>query len=178
MSSKPCFNEVVEQISAEDTRYGAEVYHFVREGLEFTLKSLKRHQQGMNRHVSGQELLGGLRDFALREYGPMTKSVLAEWGVRSCEDFGQVVFNLVNKGVLGKNEADSPNDFKNGFDFEEAFVKPFAPQRPVRRRSPRAAKRQSGSRTRGAKPLGAPQPGRTGASPANTSGSTAQNSSS
>lgn len=122
------FAEVVEQICEKDTRYAADAYHFVQEGLNHTLKSLKRGGQHAHRHVSGQELLSGLRDFALKEYGPMSKAVLNEWGIRTTDDFGQVVFNLVNSSVLGKNENDSPNDFKNVFTFDDAFVKPFAPR--------------------------------------------------
>jgi uncharacterized repeat protein (TIGR04138 family) len=121
------FAEVVENICAGDTRYSLDAYHFVEEGLNHTLKSLKRGGH-THRHVSGQELLHGLRDFALKEYGPMSKAVLNEWGVKTTDDFGQVVFNLVNAGVLGKNETDSPNDFKNVFTFDEAFVKPFEPR--------------------------------------------------
>ncbi len=129
------FNEVVTQICGQDLRYSADAYHFVQEGLNHTLKSLKRG--GAHRHVSGQELLHGLRDFALKEYGPMSKAVLNEWGIKATDDFGQIVFNLVNSGVLGKNETDSPNDFKNVFTFDEAFVKPFAPRNtPLPRSSP------------------------------------------
>jgi uncharacterized repeat protein (TIGR04138 family) len=126
--SKLNFADVVEQICQDDHRYDAEAYAFVREGLDHTLKALKRHGQGVHRHVTGQELLLGLRDFALREFGPMSKSVLNDWGIRACEDFGQIVFNLVNSGILGKTDTDSPNDFKNGFNFDEAFCQPFRPK--------------------------------------------------
>jgi uncharacterized repeat protein (TIGR04138 family) len=122
------FAEVVEQICGKDSRFVEDAYHFVQEGLNHTLKSLKRGSQQAHRHVSGQELLQGLREFALKEYGPMSKAVLNEWGIKTTDDFGQVVFNLVNSGVLGKNETDSPNDFKNVFTFDDAFVKPFAPK--------------------------------------------------
>ena len=122
------FAEVVEQICEKDLRYSLDAYHFVQEGLNHTLKSLKRGGQHAHRHVSGQELLSGLREFALKEYGPMSKAVLNEWGIKTTDDFGQVVFNLVNASVLGKNETDSPNDFKNVFTFDDAFVKPFVPR--------------------------------------------------
>jgi uncharacterized repeat protein (TIGR04138 family) len=122
------FAEVVERICEQDLRYTSDAYHFVQEGLNHTLKSLKRGGQHAHRHVSGQELLHGLREFALKEYGPMSKAVLNEWGIKTTDDFGQVVFNLVNASVLGKNETDSPNDFKNVFTFDDAFVKPFVPR--------------------------------------------------
>lgn len=148
--SKLNFADVVLEICRKDSQYDAEVYSFVREGLDHTLKSLKRNgQNNGNRHVSGTELLNGLRDYALKEYGPMSKMVLNVWGVNSCEDFGRIVFNLVNSGVLGKTDADSPNDFKNGFNFDDAFVKPFEPRRDVQpaakgRRGTTAKKRSSG----------------------------------
>jgi uncharacterized repeat protein (TIGR04138 family) len=106
----------------------SDAYHFVQEGLNHTLKSLKRGGQHTHRHVSGQELLHGLREFALKEYGPMSKAVLNEWGIKTTDDIGQIVFNLVNASVLGKNDTDSPNDFKNVFTFDDAFVKPFVPR--------------------------------------------------
>jgi uncharacterized repeat protein (TIGR04138 family) len=141
------FSEVVEQICQKDSRYSPDAYHFVQEGLNHTLKSLKRGGQHAHRHVSGQELLHGLREFALKEYGPMSKAVLNEWSIATTDDFGQVVFNLVNSGVLGKNENDSPTDFKNVFTFEEAFVKPFAPRNAaahVRPMSSAKTKKRSG----------------------------------
>jgi uncharacterized repeat protein (TIGR04138 family) len=126
---KKDFPEVVTEICETDQRYNPETYAFVREGLDHTIKLLKKgNALGSKSHVTGQELLHGLRDFALREFGPMTKSVLNEWGVKNCEDFGAIVFNLVNAGVLGKTDSDSLNDFKSGFSFDEAFVKPFRPR--------------------------------------------------
>ncbi len=125
------FAEIVQEICGNDSRYSIDCYLFVREGLDHTLKHMKRGPApaGSARgHVTGRELLQGLRDYALAEFGPMSKSVLNEWGVKRCEDFGEVVFNLVRHGVLGKTESDSLNDFKDGFSFEEAFVKPFRPR--------------------------------------------------
>jgi uncharacterized repeat protein (TIGR04138 family) len=122
------FAEVVEQICEKDLRFSTDAYHFVQEGLNHTLKSLKRGGQHNHRHVSGQELLHGLREFALKEYGPMSKAVLNECGIKTTDDIGQIVFNLVNASVLGKNDTDSPSDFKNVFTFDDAFVKPFIPR--------------------------------------------------
>ena len=140
------FSEVVEQICDQDLRFSSDAYHFVQEGLNHTLKSLKRGGQHAHRHVSGQELLYGLREFALKEYGPMSKAVLNEWGIKTTDDIGQIVFNLVNASVLGKNETDSPNDFKNVFTFDDAFVKPFVPRNltaPVRKSRPKTKQRTS-----------------------------------
>ena len=119
-------DEVLDQILAKDSRYTREAYDFVGEALEFTMQLLKKPAQGPERHISGQDLLDGIRQYALRQYGPMAKEVLGHWGIRRCEDFGEIVFNLVEKQVLGRTEKDSRDDFKGGYDFDEAFVKPFA----------------------------------------------------
>src|SRR5271170_5668946 len=140
------FAEVVEQICEKDLRFSSDAYHFVQEGLNHTLKSLKRGGQHAHRHVSGQELLHGLREFALKEYGPMSKAVLNEWGIKTTDDIGQIVFNLVSASVLGKNDTDSPSDFKNVFTFDDAFVKPFVPRKlaaPARKSRPKTKKRTS-----------------------------------
>lgn len=121
------FTDAVDEIVRTDGRYNRETYYFVREGLDYTVKLLKHEQRRGPRHVSGQELLHGLRRYALDQFGPMAKTVLDHWGVRRCEDFGAIVFRLVDKGVLGKTDQDRPEDFSGGYDFDEAFVKPFQP---------------------------------------------------
>jgi uncharacterized repeat protein (TIGR04138 family) len=135
---KPGFEEAVDEIVRRDSRYDRDAYHFVREGLDFTVKMLKKNPQGppAHRHVSGQELLEGLRQFALDQFGPMSKTVLGHWGIKRCEDFGDIVFNMVEKGILGKTDQDRREDFKSGYSFEEAFVKPYLPTiRPAPRRA-------------------------------------------
>jgi uncharacterized repeat protein (TIGR04138 family) len=86
-----------------------------------------KQSKGKSRHVSGQELLEGIRQFALAQFGPMTMSVFAEWGIHSGADFGEIVFNLVESKLLSKTETDSQADFQNGYDFFEAFRRPFLP---------------------------------------------------
>ncbi|MFM1768712.1 MAG: hypothetical protein RJA22_1241 [Verrucomicrobiota bacterium] len=127
------FDESLESILAKDPRYPREAYLFLREALDHTTKHVVRQgREGArkeNRHVSGQELLEGIRLFALEQFGPMTLTVLHEWGIRRCEDFGEIVFNMVEANLLGKTEKDSRDDFKGGYDFEEAFRDPFLPRR-------------------------------------------------
>ncbi|MGA2278968.1 MAG: Minf_1886 family protein [Verrucomicrobiota bacterium] len=122
------FDEAVEQILARDSRYTREAYLFVREALDYTQKFVGKETRGQIRHVSGQELLGGIRQFALNQFGPMVVTVFEEWGVHSCRDFGEIVFNMVETGLLAKTEKDTRDDFQNGYDFTEAFLKPFWPQ--------------------------------------------------
>ncbi len=123
------FDAVLELIVEKDPRYHREAYHFLREALDYTQKAISQANKGKFRHVSGQELLAGIRAWALQQYGPMASVVLNEWGLHRCEDFGELVFGLVDAGVLSKTETDSRADFANGFDFEEAFRKPFQPAR-------------------------------------------------
>jgi uncharacterized repeat protein (TIGR04138 family) len=128
---KQSFIEAIEEIVQKDPRFDRDAYLFVREGLDFTVKMLKKNPSGppSHRHVTGQELLDGLRQFALEQFGPMSKTVLEQWGIKQCEDFGDIVFNMVEKGILGKTEQDSREDFKGGYSFDEAFVKPYRPAR-------------------------------------------------
>jgi uncharacterized repeat protein (TIGR04138 family) len=79
--------------------------------------------------VAGPELLEGVRLYALKEFGPMALTVFSYWGIEHCEDIGHMVFNLIGAGIFGKTEDDSIEDFKNVFDFHEAFVKPFEPEK-------------------------------------------------
>ena len=132
---KPTYEQALEQILQEDPRYSAQAYQFLREGLDYTIKALAKPVEGEGRHVSGQELLEGLRRFALQEFGPLAKTVLNKWGVTCCEDFGEIVFNLVNKGVLGKNENDSKNDFSFGYDFDVAFRRLYQPAKKTERKT-------------------------------------------
>ncbi|HOC56868.1 MAG TPA: hypothetical protein PKI20_14700 [Verrucomicrobiota bacterium] len=121
------FEQALATIQAKDPRYDREAYLFVREALEHTQKTIAKNPRGRIRHVTGQELLAGIRDFALQQFGPMTKTVLEEWGMRRCEDFGEIVFNMVAVGWLAKTSKDSRADFAGGYDFDDAFVKPFLP---------------------------------------------------
>ena len=108
--------KTMEGIVEKDKRYNAEAYNFVMEALHFTVKKLDKP-----RHVSGQELLGGIREYALEQFGVMTRTLFEHWGVRRTEDFGEIVFNMVEAGLMGKTGTDSKDDFKNGYDFSEVF---------------------------------------------------------
>ena len=85
-----------------------------------------------SRHVSGPELLQGLRIYALDQYGPLAKTVLESWGVSRCRDFGDIVFNLIEYNVFSKTESDRREDFSDIYTFDDAFVKPFQPSRRPR----------------------------------------------
>ena len=128
------FEQTLEKILQQDKRYSREAYGFVREALDYTQRIVAEKNEDKVRHVSGQELLEGSRQYALQVFGPMAMLVLAEWGITKCEDFGELVFNMVESGLLAKTQKDSRDDFKGGYDFEEAFRRPFAPSDPVKSR--------------------------------------------
>jgi uncharacterized repeat protein (TIGR04138 family) len=115
-------------LAGRDQRYDIEAYLFVQRALAALLDKI-----GRRRHVSGAELLEGVRELALREYGPLSRDVLAHWGVTACADFGEIVFGMVEAGLLSKTDQDSREDFRGGYDFREAFESPFLPAPPARK---------------------------------------------
>ena len=121
------FAEALDSIVASDSRYQRDAYLFLRDALDFTTKQQKKTKGASVRHVAGPELLEGVRQYALKEYGPMAMTVFSYWGVRRCEDIGHMVFNLIGAGIFGKTEEDSMDDFRSVYEFDDAFVKPFAP---------------------------------------------------
>ena len=130
------FAEIVDLICKEDPRFDKKAYEFVRQGLDHTVKELRKKETSKterSRHVSGPELLHGIRVFALDQYGPLAKTVLNAWGLKRCRDFGDIVFNLIEYNVFAKTEKDRPEDFSEIYSFEDAFVKPY---QPSKRRAP------------------------------------------
>lgn len=119
------FSEALDSIIATDPRYSRDAYVFLRDALDFTTKQQKKIKGITVRHVSGPELLEGVRQYALKEFGPMVMTVFAYWGLHACEDIGHMVFNLIGAGIFGKTDEDSIEDFKGVYQFTDAFVKPF-----------------------------------------------------
>ena len=125
------FDDVLDRMVEQNPRYRRDAYLFLREALEFTQKAISKTNRNLVRHITGQELLNGIREYALALYGPMTITVLEEWGITACEDFGNMVFLMVENNLLRKTEQDSPDDFKKGYSFDEAFRQPFRPARKI-----------------------------------------------
>ncbi len=121
------FDEPFARIQAKDNRYQRDAYAFVREALEFTQRSIHKEGQRGGKHISGQQLLAGIREYALQQFGPMAKTVLEEWGIHRCEDFGEIVFNMIDVDWFAKTSKDSRADFAGGYSFDDAFLKPFLP---------------------------------------------------
>lgn len=125
------FAEAVNVLTEADPRFHADAYFFLREALDHSVKFRKR-QTGESGHVSGQQLCEGFRQLALKHFGPMVPTVLEFWGVRKTDDIGEMVWSLIELGVLGRTEGDRREDFHNVFSFDEAFVRPFLPEAAAR----------------------------------------------
>ena len=106
-------------ILKKDDRFDSRAYDFV-------LAVIHEASVAAKGHVTGQELLDYFRDLALDAYGPLTYTVLNDWGVRCCEDVGAIVFNLYDSGRIRKTDTDSPEDFVGGFNFKREFLDPYA----------------------------------------------------
>src|SRR5207237_7654502 len=119
------FAEALDSILASDARYQGDAYVFLRDALDFTTKQQKKIKGATVRHVAGPELLEGVRQYALKEFGPMALSVFSFWGIHRCEDIGHMVFNLIGAGIFGKKDEDSMEVFTDVYEFLEAFVTPF-----------------------------------------------------
>ncbi|MFD2257384.1 Minf_1886 family protein [Luteolibacter algae] len=122
------FEESVASILQRESRYDGQAYFFLKDALDFTLKRFMESSHGKGRHVSGEELLGGFRDFAIEQFGPMAVTLMEEWGVNECRDIGNMVFRMIEEQVFGKQDSDKPEDFEGSFDLKSALREPFEPK--------------------------------------------------
>jgi len=124
VNRKEPFVARLKQVVREDARYDLNAYTFLFEALGFTLRMLGRSEERgdpSKRHVTGRELLEGIKRHALQQFGFMARVVLEGWGVKTTDDFGEIVFNLVDRGLLGRSETDSKEDFHAVYDFRQAL---------------------------------------------------------
>ncbi len=118
----------LQKVVNKDSRYSMQSYQFIFEALDYTASHLgKKYNSSIEneRHVTGQELSEGIKQFAMEKFGYMTRIVLEQWGITKSGDFGEIVFNLVDSGLMGKTETDSLDDFKDLYDFYSEFDEKF-----------------------------------------------------
>ncbi len=120
--------EKVAEIVVADPRYAADAYEFISDAVNYTSRKLNRARERdqSKRHISARELLNGISEYAVQEFGPMAGEVLKSWGLTDANSIGNVVFNMVSNKLLRANEKDSINDFSIDYNFDEALAKPFA----------------------------------------------------
>jgi len=112
--------------AVNSTKYCLDAFLFVQRGLDYTVRQLHEKPKPTGddpplRHVTGRQLCHGLRKYAIQQYGLLARSVLGRWRINRCQDFGEIVFALVDAGLMHKTDDDTIQDFVNVFDFEEAF---------------------------------------------------------
>jgi uncharacterized repeat protein (TIGR04138 family) len=120
--SEKSLHDVVDAIGV----YPIDAYLFVQQGLTQTVRRAHGEAEAeessdASRHVTGQQLCQGLRDFALERWGLLARTVLSRWNITSTMDFGRIVFALIDHGFMRKTDEDSIDDFRNVFDFKTAF---------------------------------------------------------
>ncbi len=108
--------ERLKQVVARDGRYHINAYRFVYEALDYTVKQLEK-----KRHISGRELLEGIKNLAIEQFGGLAVMVFDVWGVRKTADFGAIVFNLVEADLMSRSEDDCREDFEGVYEFREVF---------------------------------------------------------
>jgi uncharacterized repeat protein (TIGR04138 family) len=112
--------EILDQLQERNPRFHGKAYLFLLSALHSVMNALKEP-----RHISGRELAQGVRELALERYGPMARMVLQHWGIHTTEDLGDIVFTLVDVGVLIKQSGDTRADFADVFDFEDVFERNY-----------------------------------------------------
>jgi uncharacterized repeat protein (TIGR04138 family) len=119
------------ELLRRDKRYRLGAYVFVYDALQYAQQQLGMGATAgdaaaagdteVERHITGQQLCEAIRQYAVEQYGGLSKNVLSHWGVRSTGDFGEIVFNLISIGQMRKTDSDRREDFDNVFDFDEGF---------------------------------------------------------
>jgi uncharacterized repeat protein (TIGR04138 family) len=134
------------QLLRDDPRYKIEAYQFVRDALSYAQDVLElgaeqptdlTHTEEedeecprVEAHLTGQQLCQAIRVYAQEQFGLMAKTVLNNWGIQGTSDFGEIVYNLIEIGLMKKSKTDRREDFANVYDFDEAFRAQFQITKP------------------------------------------------
>ncbi len=119
----PDHNELFQQMANEDKRYRREAFAFTFEAFNFTME--QRRVEGFQGHIDGRELCEGIREYAEKCFGFLTKTVFSQWGITRTDDFGEIVFSMIRKGLMKKQESDLIDDFRDAYKFDEVFEQSF-----------------------------------------------------
>ncbi len=129
MSEEQDPQEVLDRILEKDGRFPRRAYLFIMEAVSYTVGKLSAR-----RHITGKELSLGIRDFAIERFGIAARLVFEEWNITKTRHFGEIVFNLVNEGLLRKTEEDAIEDFDEVYEFTTAFETEFQIEVETKRR--------------------------------------------
>ena len=125
MAEKPSQDELLDKCAEQNPAYPRAAYAFVCNAVHEIARELSRNNRKAARHITGQELCEGMRALLIRDYGRLAADVLAAWNIGETADFGNIVYSLVEIGLLSVSPNDSRTDFIDVFRFHDAFVKPF-----------------------------------------------------
>jgi uncharacterized repeat protein (TIGR04138 family) len=123
----PTQEKSLQEVVDEVDRYPIEAFVFLQQGLGFAVNRIHGELKDdggdamVSRHITGQQLCDGLREYALHQWGMLARVVLARWRINSTLDFGRIVFALIAAGHMQKTETDTIEDFRNVYDFKTAF---------------------------------------------------------
>ena len=122
----------VRSLALRDGRFSPDAFVFLFESLDTAIRVAGREgAKGAERHVTGKELLEGMREHAAEIFGPIASHVWRSWGIHETLDWGRVVFLLVDEEMLNSQPTDTIDDFRDGFDFDEAFIESYEPELPL-----------------------------------------------
>jgi uncharacterized repeat protein (TIGR04138 family) len=113
----------MEEVILTDGRYPPDAYNFLHDGLSRAVRQVHGIEmgQGEQKHVTGQEICFALRELAAERWGMLAETVLAKWNISRTDDFGNMVYLLIENGLMRKTDADSIDDFHAVYDFVRAF---------------------------------------------------------
>ncbi|NQU76169.1 MAG: hypothetical protein HQ546_07650 [Planctomycetes bacterium] len=119
---KPKSADTMTKVILADGRYSLDAFEFLHEALESAVQKFHSEEtETGKRHVSGHQLCESLRELAIERWGPLARTVLKRWRINATIDFGKMVYMLVENSFMTKTEEDSVEDFRDAYDFDQAF---------------------------------------------------------
>ena len=117
------FKQGVRLIMEDDDTYPPEAYEFIRQSVSYAQRKKSQHEE--SNQVSTAELVLEIKNYALKEYGPMAFYLLKKWSIDSTDDFGNIIYNLIEYKIFGEGDHDQRQDFNNAYNFHDVFMKPY-----------------------------------------------------
>ncbi|NQZ68171.1 MAG: hypothetical protein HRT89_08875 [Lentisphaeria bacterium] len=127
MATELYINQCIDRILQKNPLYTKDAYRFIYDGVNFAHTKICQRENSKVRDVQAPELCSLLAEYIQGELGPMALHLLHEWGIYQTNDFGEIIFFMVEERLLSASADDNRSDFDNHFDFEDVFVKPFKP---------------------------------------------------
>lgn len=120
---EPTFLEQIDTIADAHPRYRRQSFLFIHSALYHTVRRLEKEclESSGSRHVTGQELSWGIADYAREQYGPLARSVFEHWGIHTTRDFGEIVYCLIDHGLMSKTSEDRLEHFDDVYKFADVF---------------------------------------------------------